>query len=52
MYENWEDLTHPGTDIKVTADREPPIIPKATNIQFDLWFALKKVSLLALRDVK
>ena len=34
--------TSPGTDIKVTPDKEVPIIPKATKYHGEDLFALKK----------
>ena len=44
--------TQPGTEIKVTPDKEVPIIPKATKYQGEELFALKKVLLLADFPVK
>jgi hypothetical protein len=43
--------TVPGTDTNVTPDRDVPIIPNATNTQFELRFPIKKVSLVAFLDV-
>jgi len=43
--------TVPGTDTKVTPDKEVPIIPKATSIQFELRLPIKNDSLLELREV-
>ena len=45
------DPTHPGTEIKVTPDREAPIIPMETMYQGDFLFPLKKASLSAFRPV-
>jgi len=38
------ETTHPGTEIKVTPDREAPIIPKATTNQGDFLSPRKKES--------
>ena len=43
--------TQPGTEIKVTPDREAPIIPKATKYQGDELLALKNVLLFAFLPV-
>ncbi|GAA0188601.1 hypothetical protein GCM10009122_47480 [Fulvivirga kasyanovii] len=43
MYENCVSATHPGTEMKVTPDKEAPIIPKATKYQGDCRLAVKKV---------
>ena len=43
--------TVPGTDTKVTPEREVPIMPKATSIQLELLLPMKKDSLLELREV-
>jgi hypothetical protein len=47
MYENWLSPTQPGTEIKVTPEREAPIIPNATTNQGDFRLARKKEALLA-----
>ena len=39
--------TVPGTETKVTPESEVPIIPKATNIQFEFLLPIKKDSLVA-----
>lgn len=44
-------MTLPGTEIKVTPDKEAPIIPKATKYQGLCLSPVKKVSVLALREV-
>jgi len=36
-------ITSPGTDIKVTPERDAPIIPKATTYQGDRLFPRKNV---------
>jgi hypothetical protein len=41
----------PGTETNVTPERDVPIIPNATSIQFELRFPIKKVSLVAFLDV-
>ena len=43
--------TVPGTLTNVTPDKEVPIIPNATNIQFEFRLPIKKESLLELREV-
>jgi hypothetical protein len=45
-------LTHPGTDINVTPEREAPIIPYATTNQGDILFPIKNDWLSAFRAVK
>lgn len=44
MYVNPEVATQPGTDTKVTPEREAPIIPNATKYQGAELLALKKVA--------
>ena len=44
--------TVPGTDTNVTPDREVPIIPNATSIQFELLLPIKKESLVECREVR
>ena len=44
-------LTVPGTETKVTPESDVPIIPKATNTQDALLFALKNEALSAFLDV-
>lgn len=44
--------TQPGTDIKVTPERDAPIIPNATKYQGEELFALKNVELFAFLPVK
>ena len=44
--------THPGIDIKVTPDREAPIMPNATKYHGALRFPKKKASFPALLLVK
>ena len=44
---NCDSSTHPGTEIKVTPDKEAPTIPNATTNQFEFLFALKKTLLLS-----
>jgi hypothetical protein len=43
--------TSPGTEIKVTPDREAPIIPKATKNQGDCLSPVKKVSVETFLEV-
>lgn len=45
-------MTHPGTEIKVTPDREALIIPNATMYQGDCLFPRKKLKLSAFLPVK
>jgi hypothetical protein len=49
--DNPKSPTVPGTETNVTPDREVPIIPKATNTQFELRLPIKKESLVELREV-
>jgi len=51
MYVMPVEPTHPGTEIKVTPEREAPIIPMDTMYQGDCLFPLKKVSLSAFLPV-
>jgi hypothetical protein len=44
--------TSPGTDIKVTPEREAPTIPKATRYQGEFRFAVKNVWEFAFFEVK
>lgn len=43
--------TVPGTETKVTPEREVPIMPNATSIQFEFLLPMKKDSLVAFRAV-
>ena len=43
--------TAPGTLINVTPDSDVPTMPNATSIQLLLLLPMKKLSLLALREV-
>ena len=44
--------TRPGIDIKVTPERDAPIIPMATKIHGDFLLAIKNALLLESRPVK
>ena len=44
-------MTLPGTEIKVTPERDAPIIPNATKYQGLCLSPVKKVSLVAFLDV-
>jgi hypothetical protein len=41
----------PGTETKVTPEREVPIMPNATSIQFEFLLPMKKDSFVAFLDV-
>ena len=47
MYEKLLLTTQPGTEMKVTPDKEALIIPKATIYHGDFLFPKKKASLFA-----
>ena len=51
-YPNCFASTAPGTDIKVTPDKEAPIIPKATKYHGADLLALKNASLESSLPVK
>ena len=44
--------TSPGMEMKVTPERDAPIIPNATRYHGDVRLPVKNVSLSALRPVK
>ena len=52
MYEKLLSTTHPGTEIKVTPDKDALIIPNATIYHGDFLFPRKKDSLFAFLLVK
>jgi len=52
IYEKLLSTTHPGTEMKVTPDKEALIIPNATMYQGDFRLPRKKASLFAFLPVK
>lgn len=52
MYVKSIDFTQPGTEIKVTPDKEAPTIPKATTYQGDCLLPTKNPLLSAFLPVK
>ena len=49
---NHDAPTQPGTEIKVTPERDAPTIPKATKYHGELLFAVKNVLLSSFLLVK
>lgn len=52
IYAKLVSPTQPGTEIKVTPDKEAPIMPKATKYQGDCLFPVKKALASPLPEVK